>query len=102
MPDDPTLAAVMYGPLVLAGRLGTEGLTPEILRAEPTKPRQVPEYKEKPKPAPELRTGGLEPGAWIQKTSGLEFRTTGQTRDVSLVPFHSIFDERYTIYFKLA
>ncbi|HEX9217826.1 MAG TPA: glycoside hydrolase family 127 protein, partial [Gemmatimonadales bacterium] len=32
MPDDPTLAAVMYGPLALAGRLGTEGLTPDVLR----------------------------------------------------------------------
>src|SRR5919198_3034508 len=101
MPDDPTLAAVMYGPLVLAGRLGTEGLTPEILRAEPTKPRQVPEYQEKPKAAPDLRTGGLEPGAWIQKTSGLGFRTTGQAPDVALVPFHSVFDERYAVYWKL-
>ncbi len=27
MPDDPTLQAVMYGPLVLAGKLGTAGLT---------------------------------------------------------------------------
>jgi lipoate synthase/lipoate-protein ligase B len=26
MPDDPTLAAIMYGPLVLAGELGTDGL----------------------------------------------------------------------------
>ena len=26
IPDDPTLAAIMYGPLVLAGELGTENL----------------------------------------------------------------------------
>lgn len=37
MPDDSTLQAVMYGPLVLTGRLGTEGLTKEILRASPPK-----------------------------------------------------------------
>src|SRR5690606_13069763 len=27
MPDDPSLLAVLYGPLVLAGRLGTAGIT---------------------------------------------------------------------------
>ncbi|MHC4501451.1 MAG: beta-L-arabinofuranosidase domain-containing protein, partial [Planctomycetota bacterium] len=34
IPDDPTLAAVMYGPLVLAGELGTEGLDPKTQYAE--------------------------------------------------------------------
>jgi DUF1680 family protein len=29
MPDDPTLQAFMYGPLVLAGALGNEGLSYE-------------------------------------------------------------------------
>ena len=37
--------AVMYGPLVLVGRLGTDGITAENRRAEPTKPRTVPEFK---------------------------------------------------------
>ncbi len=103
MPDDPTLAAVMYGPLVLVGRLGTDGLTPDVLRAEPTKPRTVPEYKEKPIAAPELRTRGSELSAWIQRGSEreLEFRTVGQARQVTLVPFHTIFDERYAVYWRL-
>ena len=103
MPDDPTLAAVMYGPLVLAGRLGNDGLTPGVLRAEPTKPREVPEYKEKPGANPELKSGSSELGAWIQRTTGrgLEFRTTGQTHNVTLVPFHTVFDERYAVYWKL-
>jgi hypothetical protein len=103
MPDDPTLAAVMYGPLVLVGRLGTDGLTPDVLRAEPTKPRTVPEYKDKPGPVLQLRTQGAAPSAWIRRASerGLEFRTAGQTRDVTLVPFHTIFDERYAVYWRL-
>ena len=103
MPDDPTLAAVMYGPLVLAGRLGNDGLTPGVLRAEPTKPREVPEYKEKPRANPELKSGSSELGAWIQRTTGrgLEFRTTGQPHDLTLVPFHTVFDERYAVYWKL-
>jgi DUF1680 family protein len=103
MPDDPTLAAVMCGPLVLVGRLGTDGLTPDVLRAEPTKPRTVPEYKEKPIPAPEVRVQGAEPSAWVKRVSGrgLEFRTVGQAREVTLVPFHTLFDERYVVYWKL-
>src|SRR5262245_623021 len=103
MPDDPTLAAVMYGPLVLAGRFGTDGLTPEVLRAEPTKPRTVPEYKDKPRPALELCTQGAQPSTWIKRTSdrALDFRTSGQARDVTLVPFHTLFDERYAVYWRL-
>ena len=97
MPDDPTLAAVMYGPLVLAGRLGTDGLTPDVLRAEPTKPRTIPEYKGQPIPAPELRAQGAERVAG----RGLEFRAAGEKGAVTLVPFHTIFDERYAIYWRL-
>ena len=97
MPDDPTLAAVMYGPLALVGRLGTEGLTPDVLRAEPTKPRTIPEYKGQPIPAPELRAQGAERVAG----RGLEFRAAGEKGAVTLVPFHTIFDERYAIYWRL-
>jgi DUF1680 family protein len=104
MPDDPTLAAVMYGPLVLVGRMGTDGLAPDVLHAEPTKPRTVPEYKEKPVAAPEVHAQSAEPSAWIRRVSqqSLEFRTTGQTHDVTLVPFHTLFDERYAVYWRIA
>lgn len=104
MPDDPTMQAIMYGPLVLVGRLGTEGLTPDVLRAAPTQPRTVPEYKSGPVAAPALvaRGSGLED--WIARTGrgALEFRTVGQAQDVTLVPFHSIFDERYAVYWKVS
>jgi uncharacterized protein len=102
MPDDPSLVAVMYGPLVLAGKLGTEGLTPAVLRAEPTKPRTVPEYKAAAVPAPTFTARGA-PSAWIKRNgSALEFETVGQSRDVTLVPFHRVFDERYAIYWKIS
>ena len=44
MPDDPSMQAIMYGPLVLAGRLGTAGISAENRRAIPTPPREVPDY----------------------------------------------------------
>ena len=105
MPDDPAVQALMYGPLVLVGKLGTDGITPEHLRAEPTRPRMVPEFKYQPPPAPALRARPDDPSTWIPRVSGddqpLEFRTSGQERDVTLVPFHTLFDERYAVYWRV-
>jgi hypothetical protein len=102
MPDDPALQAVMYGPLVMAGRLGTAGLTAATLRAEPTKPRTVPEYKLDPVPAPAFIAPTGDPAQWIRPTGpSLTFKTVGQARDIEFVPFYRIFDERYAIYWKV-
>ena len=70
MPDDATVQAVMYGPLVLAGKLGTAGLTAETLRAEPTKPRTVPEYKAEPVAAPTIRAASADPSTWLKPAGG--------------------------------
>jgi DUF1680 family protein len=103
MPDDPTMQAIMYGPLVLVGRLGKEGLSPAMRRAEPTPPREIPKYRLDPVRAPSLVARGSDPSVWIKAVSGtsLEFQTTGQARDVSLAPFHRVFDERYAVYWKV-
>lgn len=101
MPDDPSIRAYMYGPQVLAGRLGTEGLTPATLRAEPTKPRTVPGYSLEPVAAPAFKAAGDDLG-WIKPGAAPgTFRTSGQERDVDLVPFNTLFDERYAIYWKV-
>lgn len=92
MPDDPSMQAFLYGPLVLAGRLGTQGLTPEILRAEPTKPRTVPEYRAEPVPAPIL-SEYLRP----HPDRSLQFTAQG----IELAPLNEIFDERYAVYWKV-
>ncbi|HEY9516396.1 MAG TPA: beta-L-arabinofuranosidase domain-containing protein [Gemmatimonadaceae bacterium] len=104
MPDDASIQAIMYGPLVLAGRMGTEGLTEANLRAEPTKPRNIPEYKSEPIAAPVLQAASVDPSTWIHPTPGapLEFRTTGQSKDVTLIPFSRIMDERYALYWKVS
>jgi hypothetical protein len=102
MPDDPTVQAVMYGPIVLAGKLGTAGLTAETLRAEPTKPRTVPEYKSEPVAAPVIRASSSDPASWLKASGPLEFRTVGQQNELTLVPLNRIFDERYAVYWKVA
>jgi DUF1680 family protein len=97
-PDDPNLTAVLYGPLVLAARMGTSGLGPGILRAGPTKPRTVPEYKGDGLPTPAL----AGPAPWVKSVPGkpLAFHTTGPGDRRDLVPLYQLFDERYAVYFK--
>jgi hypothetical protein len=103
MPDDASVVAVMYGPLVLAGRLGTAGLTKETLRAAPTKPRTVPEYTGEPASAPTIVARSSDPATWVKRVSSrsLEFRTIGQTADLTLIPLNEILDERYAVYWNL-
>ena len=92
----------MYGPLVLAGRLGADGLDANTLRAGPTKPRTVPEYPLEPIAVPPVVARNADPGTWLRKLDGkLEFRTTGQPRELALVPLNEIADERYAVYWRL-
>ncbi len=103
MPDDSSIQAVMYGPLVLAARLGTAGLTQETLRAPPTRPRKVPEYTTEPIPVAPLVVRSQDPRSWLAPVAGrsLEFQTRGQKDDLTLIPLNRLFDERYAVYFKV-
>ena len=98
-PDDPGTRAAMYGPVVLARRMGKAGLTAATLRAEPTKPRTVPEYRLDAVSAPAF---GGDPSKIVRAGKGsLEFRAPSSGGDAILVPLHSIFDERYAVYGKV-
>jgi len=103
MPDDETVQAVLYGPLVLAGRLGTEGLTAANRRAPPTKPRTVPEYPLAPVAAPQIVAPAADPASWLAPVPGraLEFRTLGQPTELTLVPLYRIMDERFAVYWQV-
>ena len=103
MPDDSSIQAVMYGPLVLAARLGTDGLTPQNLRAPPTRPRKIPEYPLEPVPVAPLVIRSQDPDSWLTPIDGrpLEFRTRGQKDDLTLIPLNRVFDERYAVYFRV-
>ena len=62
---DVTQQAAMYGPLVLAGRLGTAGLTKDMFRSEwATAP------KGDPIPAPAISTSPNDPAGWLKPSSG--------------------------------
>jgi len=119
MPDDHSIQAFLYGPLVLAGDFGADGLTPNMV-VGPNSPRV-----RWPRPAGEangngggrgsrggpqlpqvdfsLKASNADPAAWIKPAGKpLTFQTTGQAKDVTLVPINTIFDRRYVIYWQVS
>jgi hypothetical protein len=97
MPDDPKMQAILYGPLVLAGDLGAEGLTEQLITG-PMGPR----VQALPIEVPTFRAAAADPASWIKPgDKPLSFRTTGQPKDVTLVPLNAIFDKRYSVYWEV-
>ena len=103
IPDDTNLAAIMYGPLVLAGELGTQDLDPKRLYSED-------KFLHGGFPSiavPELAGDRHALEKWIQPVRAadkpLAFRTVnaGRPNEVILSPFYRLFDQRYCIYWHL-
>jgi uncharacterized protein len=115
MPDDPQMQAFLYGPLVLAGDLGGEGLTEGHL-VGPNLRVGAPNVEQhgsplaatnRTPPVPDLtipafRAAGPDPRSWIRSTDKPQvFRTTGQKQDVTLLPLNTLFDRRYSVYWQV-
>lgn len=102
MPDDPGLQAILYGPLVLAGELGSEGLSKDLIFLSYSHHPSLD--KEPPIEIPSFKASGEDPAFWVKPVAGkpLAFRTSDQVRDVSLVPINSIFRQRYSVYWKVS
>jgi hypothetical protein len=98
LPDDPTLQAFYYGPLVLAGDMGNEGLTPEK-----TIGPEGPEMDKREFAVPEVKAGSADLSSWIRPDGAkpLTFRIAAQPRDFQLTPLNTIFDRRYSIYWRV-
>jgi DUF1680 family protein len=100
MPDDDTLVAMMYGPLVLAGELGSDGLTTENVHTS------INWYKFPPDQiatAAPLIVKSDNVNDWIEPVAGkpLTFRTKGQAQDITLIPYHKLFNQKYIIYWRV-
>jgi len=96
--DDPTLQAVMYGPLVLAGRLGGENLSKAMVYiGYDTSPGG------KPVPVPVIASNSKDPLSWVRPipTRPLTFGAWGQGQQITLIPLYKLFDERYAVYWKV-
>jgi uncharacterized protein len=113
MPDDPKTQAFLYGPLVLAGDLGSEGLSEKVIVGPNAPPMRrsnanVPNRPDAPPRVPPIdipafHAASSDPASWIKPGDGaLTFRTTGQQKNVELVPINSIFDKRYSVYWQVS
>ncbi len=96
-PDDSTLQAAMYGPLVLAGRLGSQGLTRDLVYG-PMGPDSS-----RPITVPSILSSGHAPD-WLEPVTGqpLAFRTANQPATTDLIPLYQIENERYTVYWSVS
>jgi hypothetical protein len=95
-PDDKLVQAAMYGPLVLAARMGYEGLTTSMIYGG-----SGPRGRDNGIAMPEVNA----PGVWLEKTEGdrrnpLVFKTIGTGTSYTLIPLYKVMDERYSVYLK--
>jgi len=100
LPDDSTMQAAMYGPLVLAAEMGSDGLTHEMIYGNngPDDKHQAP--VKMPEVAVASASGPLK---WVERVPGekLRFRTVAGAGNLSLKPLYQIMDERYSVYLKV-
>jgi uncharacterized protein len=95
MPDDNNVQAMMYGPLVLAGRF--ESVSKEMMYGD-YEPKPSDEFK-----VPEIVSDPANPTAWVNvdPRHPLLFQATGQSQPITLVPLYTIIPERYAVYWKI-
>ncbi len=100
LPDDETIQAAMYGPLVLAAQMGTDGLTHEMIYGDMGPER----HHKQPVPMPEVNVADGGAGVkWVERVPGetMKFRTVGQAEGIQLIPLYQLMDERYSVYLKV-
>jgi len=99
LPDDHTVQAAMYGPLVLAAQMGREGLTHERIYG-PNGPRGR-DMKQLPMPEVSSTDGNASSSVEAVPGQKLKFRTIGQPEGMHLIPLYQLMDERYSVYWKV-
>jgi hypothetical protein len=88
--------AHIIGPNLRVGAPGVEQFGSPLGPANTTPP--VPEIE-----IPSFRASGAGPDSWIKPADRpLSFRTVGQKKDVLLVPLNSLFDRRYSVYWRVS
>lgn len=101
MPDDNKKVAVMYGPLVLAGKLGG----PEMFVQLPYASDQYAFFSKPKVMVPDFAIANKPVTSWLKPVSGkpLHFKTKGVGRpvDVEMAPFYEVNHQPYSIYWNV-
>jgi DUF1680 family protein len=97
-PDEPQVFAALYGPLVLAVRLGTADLTTSMIYGG-----YAPQGNEDSFPLPTVKAAASDD--WLERVEAsppytLQFRSKGRGLSHRLVPLSEIVDERYSVYLR--
>jgi DUF1680 family protein len=100
LPGVPGVVAFVYGPIVLAGDLGSAGIAPgaNIIRNERESGSMLNPTEDAPTLVGDVAT--LRRQVDRDRTAPLTFHTKGlgRPRDVTLVPYYRIARERYCLY----
>ncbi|WP_404455479.1 glycoside hydrolase family 127 protein [Virgibacillus necropolis] len=100
--DDPKKIAIMYGPIVMAGALGTEKFPKTDILADHLELNNHPLID-----VPVLVTNEKDLNSWIKPVKELpltfETEAIGQPGDVKvrLIPFYELHHQRYTLYWNI-
>ncbi len=94
MPDNESLQAVMYGPLVLAGRFDDVSKEMSFSGMGPKSGMQTK--------VPDI-VADARPASWIESDpkESLTFRAVGQSQPLTLVPLNRIMHQRYAVYWNV-
>ncbi len=100
-PDNPAIGAILYGPVLLAGELGRNGIENLDQHAnEMWDLENNPELKN----IPTIVADKQHPETWIFKVKGQPLNFTMESRDnkkILLRPFYTINNQRYSVYWDL-
>lgn len=96
-PDNPQRAALLYGPVVMAGRLGTEGMQAPAPHSNPDLYNDYYTYNYQiPTGLPtQLKWNNKRPERYIKKLETLRFQTAD---GVEVIPLYDLHRERYVVY----
>jgi DUF1680 family protein len=102
LPGDDSVAAVLYGPLVLAADMGAGPADgpDRVIHSGETSPAKIPS----PDPLPKaVAAPDSKPDQWIQteSKSELRFKTVGDGAKQALMPMYRIRDQRYSVYWQI-
>jgi len=96
--DVKEMVSILYGPLVLAARLGKEGMPNDFAPANTYK--DLP-----PAPVPAIESASTDPARWLRlsdpATLTFEAHDCGPASGLRFQPLNAVHHERYTVYLPL-
>jgi hypothetical protein len=97
--DAPSMVSVFYGPLLLAGRLGREGMPNDFADKDA-------HLKFPPAPVPAIVNASANPADWLtlidDATLTFKAHDAGPASGIVFQPLYAVHHERYAIYWELA